>query len=112
MRWRESRVRHCIVPARSRKGGARQVSKWPQFEPFGSKLLSATSCCSWKLLIRKEFWLREKDLNLRPLGYEWAHPGCHVCSAVLTRVRHPVEITPVPHMSDQVWPPLNGPDLA
>ena len=40
-------------------------------------------------------WLRGKDLNLRPLGYEDAHPTCQRCSPALTRVPQLVAIRPV-----------------
>src|SRR5258708_22229683 len=41
------------------------------YHEFGSKLIFGSGGSARKLLIRKEFWLRGKDLNLRPLGYEF-----------------------------------------
>jgi hypothetical protein len=40
------------------------------YREFGSKLIFGSGGFYRKLLIRKEFWLRGKDLNLRPLGCE------------------------------------------
>src|SRR5258708_38678737 len=44
------------------------------YHEFGSKLIFGSRGPARKLLIRKEFWLRGKDLNLRPLCYEF-----HLC---------------------------------
>jgi hypothetical protein len=41
------------------------------YHEFGSKLIFGAWESARNLLIKKEFWLRGKDLNLRPLGYEF-----------------------------------------
>ena len=49
------------------------------YHEFGSRRIFDSEGSARRLLIRKEFWLRGKDLNLRPLGYEfdlyfvWVH---------------------------------------
>jgi hypothetical protein len=65
------------------------------YHEFGSKLIFGSGGLARKLLIRKEFWLRGKDLNLRPLGYEDASPTCQWWSPALTRALQLVAIRSV-----------------
>ena len=71
----------------------------PHSEQFGSSLVAGSFCFSWKLLIRKEFWLRGVDLNHRPLGYEPNElPDCstpHFYPSVTPHVRSNFTVTRV-----------------
>ena len=53
-------------------GASQEARNRQHFKHLGSSLLLLRLRVLWKLLIRKEFWLRGKDLNLRPLGYEFS----------------------------------------
>ena len=46
-----------------------KITAW--YHEFGSKLIFGSGEYARELLIGKGFWLRGKDLNLRPLGYEF-----------------------------------------
>ena len=56
---------------RTKVGASQEARNRQHFKHLGSSLLLLRLRVLWKLLIRKEFWLRGKDLNLRPLGYEF-----------------------------------------
>jgi hypothetical protein len=79
IRLRRARVGRAILSSQSEEVGRispprRRGENRPQLDQFGSSLVAGPCllyfCLSWKLLIRKEFWLRGKDLNLRPLGIQ------------------------------------------